>query len=121
MVKLRHPDRLGLHIRVVLQGGVVLGPGRADLLEAIGSEGSISGAARTLGMSYKRAWDLVNAMNTAFREPAVEAVAGGPTGGGARLTRAGATVLDAYRRLEAAAANSAKHEIRKLTEMLDET
>ncbi len=86
MVKLRHPDRLGLHIRVVLPDGVVIGPGRADLLDAIRVHGSISAAGRALGMSYKRAWDLVSAMNSAFRAPVVQASAGGETGGGAALT-----------------------------------
>ena len=120
MVKLRHPDRLGLHIRIVLPDGVVIGPGRADLLEAIRVHGSISAAGRALGMSYKRAWDLVSAMNNAFREPMVRASAGGEAGGGAVLTETGEAVLDAYRRLETVAAKSAAGEVAILESLLPE-
>ncbi len=118
MVKLRHPDRLGLHIRVVLPDGVVIGPGRADLLEAIRMHGSISAAGRALGMSYKRAWELVSAMNSAFREPIVQASAGGEAGGGANVTAVGEAVLDAYRRLESKAAKSAAGEVAILESLL---
>jgi molybdate transport system regulatory protein len=90
----------GVRLRVVLAPGVALGPGKADLLEAIAATGSISAAGRRMGMSYKRAWTLVDEMNGWFREPLVEAGKGGAGGGGARLTGTGETVLDAYRRME---------------------
>ena len=114
MVKIRHPDRLGLHLRIVLRHGVAVGPGRAELLEGIREHGSISAAGRASGMSYKRAWALIEAMNTAFREPLVEASRGGAVGGGARLTAAGETVLALYRRVEAAASAASAPEIDQL-------
>lgn len=101
MVKLRHPDTLGLRIRVVLGDGLILGPGRADLLEFIRETGSIAAAGRRMGMSYKRAWQLAEALNTTFRAPVISAAKGGATGGGAHLTALGDQVLDAYRTLTA--------------------
>jgi molybdate transport system regulatory protein len=100
-----------LKIKLQLLSGeaVALGPGKADLLEAIRSTGSISGAGRAMGMSYRRAWVLVDEMNRCWSEALVSATPGGGSGGGARLTRAGETVLSAYRELEediAAAAES---------------
>ena len=118
MPKLRHSDRLGLHLRVVLADGVVLGPGRADLLQAIRDHGSISAAGRAIGMSYKRAWDLAEAVNSRFGTPLIETSAGGVAGGGTRLTATGEAVLAAYRRIEAAAADAAGQEIRALEALL---
>ena len=82
-------------------GKFVFGPGKADLLEAIGREGSISAAGRAMGMSYKRAWSLVEEMNIGFEAPLVESARGGAHGGGAHLTEEGRAVLADYRRLEA--------------------
>ena len=118
MRKLRHPDRLGLHLRVVLPDGVVIGPGRAELLEAIREHGSISAAGRAIGMSYKRAWDLTEAVNGAFRSPLVETSAGGAAGGGTRLTATGEAVLAAYRRIESVAAEVTAEEIKALAGLL---
>jgi molybdate transport system regulatory protein len=87
-----------------------IGPGKADLMEAIASEGSISAAGRLLGMSYRRAWLLVDTMNRCWAEPLVETTPGGGEARGARLTDCGREVLDAYRALErslAAAADTA--------------
>ncbi len=102
--RVRHPDRLGLHLRVVLRHPVgrpvALGPGKADLLEAIAGTGSIAAAGRRLGMSYKRAWSLTEALNAMFRAPLVDAAKGGAGGGGAALTPLGAQILAAYRALE---------------------
>jgi molybdate transport system regulatory protein len=98
-----------LSIRVDLAGGR-LGPGKVALLEAIGREGSISAAARALGMSYRRAWALVEEVNATFAGPAVAASAGGRHGGGAALTPLGAELVAAYRAIEdAAAAAAARH------------
>jgi molybdate transport system regulatory protein len=91
-----------LRIRLVHGENLVLGPGRADLLENIQATGSIAAAGREMGMSYKRAWALVEAMNALFRAPVVEAAKGGAGGGGAKLTETGLQVLEAYRGLEAA-------------------
>jgi molybdate transport system regulatory protein len=88
-------------LRIVLAGGQRLGPGKADLLEAIGRTGSISAAGRELGMSYRRAWLLVDAVNGMFRRPVVLASAGGAHGGGAELTEFGRSLVAAYRRIEA--------------------
>lgn len=92
-----------LHLRVTLAPGVALGPGKADLLAGIRETGSIAAAGRTMRMSYKRAWQLVEELNGSFREPLVEASKGGSGGGGARLTRTGEVVLDRYARLREAA------------------
>ena len=78
-----------------------LGPGRADVLAAIEREGSISAAGRSLGMSYRYTWALVESMNNCFVDKLVEAAPGGRRGGGAALTAAGRRVLEAYRALEA--------------------
>lgn len=77
-----------------------MGPGKADLLAAIATSGSISSAARLLGMSYRRAWLLVDTMNRCFSEPLVTSVVGGVHGGGARLSALGEQVLARYRVLE---------------------
>ena len=77
-----------------------MGPGKAALLESIAELGSISAAGRALGMSYKRAWLLVDSMNSHFRVPLVEAGKGGNDRGGAALTPVGAEVLACYRRME---------------------
>jgi molybdate transport system regulatory protein len=111
MVKLRHPERPGLHLRVVVGGGIAMGPGRAELLEGIRETGSIAAAGRRMGMSYKRAWGLVEAMNEHFRTPLVDAAKGGTGGGGAALTALGADILAAYRRLERAAADAGAAEL----------
>ena len=91
----------GLRFRVVLRPGVALGPGKADLLEAIRETRSLTAAATRFGMSYKRCWSLVQEMNAAFRTPLVETEKGGTGGGGgARLTELGEHVLTRYRQME---------------------
>jgi molybdate transport system regulatory protein len=90
-----------LRLRLYL-GDAMLGPGRADLLQGIAETGSISAAGRAMGMSYRRAWMLVETLNAAFATPLVDSIRGGPGGGGARLTEAGIQVLHHFRRIEAA-------------------
>jgi molybdate transport system regulatory protein len=97
---------VGLHLRVTLRRDVAIGPGKADLLEGIAATGSIAAAGRRMGMSYKRAWLLVDTMNRCFRGALVAAVKGGSAGGGARLTPLGAEVLAAYRRMQARTARA---------------
>ena len=90
--------------RIELGPGLKLGPGKVRLLELIASHGSISAAAREMGMSYRRAWLLVEESNRLFAVPLVETVAGGSGGGGARLTPAGHKAIAAYRQIEHEAA-----------------
>jgi molybdate transport system regulatory protein len=91
-----------LRLRLLFGDRLVLGPGKAELLAGIADTGSIAAAGRAMGMSYKRAWSLVEEMNAAFREPLVTSARGGAGGGGAVLTEAGLAVLGAYRSMVAA-------------------
>ena len=86
---------------------LAMGPGKADLLETIAREGSISGAGRAMGMSYRRSWLLVDSMNRCWQEKLVDTVAGGGRGRGASLTPMGQMVLRLYRTLEAGLAATA--------------
>ena len=79
---------------------VAIGPGKADILQAIAETGSIAEAGRRLGMSYQRAWTLVAAMNADFIEPLVLKQRGGAAGGGAQLTPVGVRALAIYRSIE---------------------
>lgn len=89
-----------LSLRLHYPQGLTFGRGKADLLQAIADEGSISAAGRRLGMSYRRAWALVEEMNSHFRAPLVDSNRGGAKGGGANLSALGLAVLADYRRLE---------------------
>ena len=99
--------RLKLKLQLYCGDEIAMGPGKADLLEAIAREGSISGAGRALGMSYRRAWMLVDTMNRCFATPLVETVPGGGKGAGARVTATGEAMLAAYRQLVAAVEDEA--------------
>ncbi len=90
-------------LRIAFGPEIAMGPGKADLLEAIAETGSIAAAAKRFGMSYRRAWLLVDTMNRCFREPVVAAGTGGAGGGGAVVTAFGLDVVARYRALEAAA------------------
>ena len=90
----------GARLRVVFGPGVALGPGKADLLEAIAATGSIAAAGRQLKMSYRRAWLLVEELNGSFQSALVAADKGGAHGGGARLTELGTRVLRHFRSME---------------------
>lgn len=94
---------LDLKVRLYAGDEIAMGPGKADLLDAIGREGSISGAGRAMGMSYRRAWLLVDAMNRCFAMPVVETHPGSSKGGGAKVTPFGAELLANYRAVQAAA------------------
>jgi molybdate transport system regulatory protein len=111
--------RLKLKAQLFCGAETAMGPGKAALLDAIAREGSISAAGRAMGMSYRRAWLLVDGMNRCFAEPLVAATAGGGRDKGARLTEAGRAALAAYRALEAdLAAASALGPLATLTAML---
>jgi molybdate transport system regulatory protein len=90
-----------LRLRLYFANGLMFGPGKAELLEGIDTHGSISAAGRVMGMSYKRAWSLVEEMNAAFHTPLVASTRGGAQGGGAHLTETGHKVLAHYRNLMA--------------------
>lgn len=96
-----------------------MGPGKADLLDAIDKEGSITGAAKRMGMSYRRAWLLVETMNQCFRAPLVDAARGGPRGGGARLTDLGRDALRQYRVMEDRARESVRQELSAFRTLLN--
>ena len=105
---LHDPDRFPrLKLRLYLAPDVWIGPGKADLLELIDATGSISEAGRRMGMSYKRAWSLVEELNRMFTAPLVARTRGGAGGGGARLTDAGQEVLSRFRAIEASAGGAA--------------
>ena len=116
MTKHDHPG--SPQLRVLLGFPVAIGPGKAALLEAIEKTGSISGAARSMKMSYRRAWNLVDAMNTCFRQPLVDAAPGGRGGGGTSLTDAGRDVLHRYRVMESKASASVEDDVRDLSRLL---
>ncbi|WP_019025050.1 MULTISPECIES: winged helix-turn-helix domain-containing protein [unclassified Thioalkalivibrio] len=105
-------------LRVLLGEVTAMGPGKAMLLEAIREKGSISAAARSVGMSYRRAWDLVETMNQSFRDPMVETAKGGSGGGGARVTEFGERVLARYREMEARATAAIREELDNFSEFL---
>lgn len=88
-------------VRVDFTVDCSLGPGKIALLEGIDRSGSLSAAARDLGMSYRRAWLLLHTTNDAFLEPVVELAVGGKDGGGARLTAFGRHLVDRFREFEA--------------------
>jgi molybdate transport system regulatory protein len=90
-----------LRLRLIFGDRLVLGPGKAELLARIRDTGSIAAAGRAMGMSYKRAWSLVDEMNAAFASPVVTSARGGAGGGGAALTKVGEAVLDAYQSIVA--------------------
>lgn len=96
----RAAERAAPRLRIAMGKGLILGPGKVDLLEAIARKGSISAAAREMDMSYRRAWLLVEAMNQMFTRPLVVATPGGVRGGGAEVTEFGLQVAAAYRRIE---------------------
>ncbi len=107
-------------IRILFGAAVALGPGKVDLLESIAEMGSISGAARTMKMSYRRAWTLVDSMNKCFCSELVSTATGGQGGGGAAVTDLGLEVLARYRAIEAKAARSVEAEIADLADLLVE-
>jgi len=107
-----------LSIRLDLDPGIRVGPGKIRLLEAIAAHGSISAAGRALGMSYRRAWILVDALNGTFAEPVVTGRAGGRSGGGAAVTPFGVRLIACYRGIERDAARAAWERLADLEDAL---
>jgi len=105
-------------LRITRGEDIAVGPGKIDLLVAIAKTGSITAAAKELGMSYRRAWLLVDTMNRCFKSPVVDAEAGGRRGGGTALTPVGVEVVRRYRRIESAAAKAGTADIRAFLALL---
>lgn len=105
-------------LRIGTDRELALGPGKVALLEAIRDTGSISAAGRKLGMSYRRAWLLVDALNRAFAEPVTETSTGGREGGGTALTSTGEEIIRRYRRIEALATAASSKEILAIARMM---
>jgi molybdate transport system regulatory protein len=116
----RKPTNNAPRLRILLGEAIAVGPGKADLLAAIAADGSISAAARAMGMSYRRAWLLVDELNRVFVGPVVVSEAGGRRGGGAVLTALGQDILRRYRAMELRAAASVADDIRAFRALLRE-
>lgn len=101
----------GLSIRIDLHSGERIGPGKIRLLELIGTTGSISAAGRAMGMSYRRAWLLVDSLNRALGAPVVTTRQGGASGGGARVTELGRELIARYRALETETAAATRRQL----------
>ncbi|OLC65600.1 MAG: LysR family transcriptional regulator [Betaproteobacteria bacterium 13_1_40CM_4_64_4] len=114
----KQTPRVQFRLRITSGEDVAVGPGKVDLLEAIAATGSITAAAQQLGMSYRRAWLLVDTMNRCFRTAVVEAEAGGKRGGGTRLTASGEEVVRNYRRIEQLATRASASEMRRLLRLI---
>ena len=95
-----------------------IGPGKAELIERIDATGSITAAARAMGMSYRRAWQLVEALNDEFREPVVATAVGGRRGGGAQVTPFGREVAAAFRAMEEKASSAIATDLRRFERRL---
>ncbi len=108
-VAARYP---GLTLRILGPRFPAMGPGKADLVEAIHRSGSISAAARELGMSYRRAWQLADALNRSFTEPVVARAVGGASGGGASVTPYGLALVKRFRAMEATASAAIAADLR---------
>lgn len=107
-----------LTLRIDFRDGLRLGPGKVRLLELIGQNGSISAAGRDMGMSYRRAWLLVDSLNRGFKEPLVHTQPGGRGGGGAGLSAFGRMVVETYRAMERDMATAVQTRLRALEQVL---
>lgn len=108
----------GLTLRVLGTGAPAMGPGKAELIARIGQTGSISAAARAMGMSYRRAWQLVEALNKTYREPVIATAIGGRRGGGARVTAFGRTLVTRFRAMERKASAAIAVDLRRFAAYL---
>ncbi|HEY1091052.1 MAG TPA: LysR family transcriptional regulator [Burkholderiaceae bacterium] len=107
-----------LRLRIMVDEAIAVGPGKIALLEALAECGSITAAAKQLGMSYRRAWLLIDDLNRALKSPAVATAAGGSGGGGSELTDTGRELVALYRRSEAVALQAAQAEIKQMLKLL---
>jgi len=107
-----------LTLRIDFDENRAIGPGKIRLLEQLGETGSISAAGRAMGMSYRRAWILVDALNRTFKLPVVETRGGGAGGGGASLTAFGTSLVADYRAMEQDACSALAKRLNRLEEAL---
>lgn len=105
-------------MRVTVGEAIAIGPGKVALLEAVGRTGSITAAALSLGMSYRRAWLLLDEVNRSLQQPAVDSAKGGQRGGGSALTETGQQLIALYRRIEQRAASAARRDISQMLALL---
>jgi molybdate transport system regulatory protein len=105
-------------LRITAGKRIAIGPGKVALVEAIRATGSLTAAAKSLEMSYRRAWLLLDELNKSLEMPAVESAQGGEHGGGSRLTPVGEQLVEIYRRIEDNAAASNARDIKRLLAML---
>ncbi len=105
-------------LRITKDNDIAIGPGKVALLEAIVTTGSITAAAKALGMSYRRAWLLIDSMNQMFKSPVVDAATGGKHGGGASVTATGHKVIECYRQIEKDSLKAGARDINKMTRLL---
>jgi molybdate transport system regulatory protein len=105
-------------MRVTMGSLIAVGPGKIELLEAIRETGSISAAGRAMDMSYRRAWELLDEINSSLKQPATTAAPGGRAGGGTQLTANGERIVALYRAIEAKAAAAAAKEVSELLKLL---
>ncbi|NMG66196.1 LysR family transcriptional regulator [Azoarcus indigens] len=105
--------------RIYLGDGIAIGPGKIDLLRAVGETHSISAAARSLGVPYKRAWLLIDSLNAGFGRPVVSTATGGKGGGGTSLTKLGEDLIAAYDALEKRLNAAAPPELEALHALAD--
>jgi len=105
--------------RIYLGESIAIGPGKIDLLRQVAEGHSISAAARAMGLTYKRAWLLIDSLNQGFGRPVVEAVSGGKGGGGARLTPLGEALIVCYMALETKLNATAQPELDALRALAD--
>ena len=110
----RHEPKARFRLRVTAGDMIAIGPGKIDLLEAIAETQSITAAAKSLGMSYRRAWILVDQLNACLRQPAVASAQGGEHGGGSRLTPVGENLVARYRRIETRAGEACADDVAAL-------
>ncbi|QEL21789.1 LysR family transcriptional regulator [Bosea sp. F3-2] len=108
-----------LSLRIQLDPEGRIGPGKIELLEQIAARGSISAAGRAMEMSYRRAWELVEELNTLFGKPVVERQTGGRNGGGARVTDLGQALIMRFREVEQAATAAASEHLAALQAEID--
>ena len=105
-------------MRVTLGDVIAVGPGKIALIEAISETGSITAAAKSLDMSYRRAWLLLDELNHALKKPAVDSAKGGQHGGGSVLTDTGRALIELYRRVESTAEQACRDDLAQLVGLI---